>query len=399
LKRPQEAEAAFHQALESRRKLADDFPSVLEYRRDLAGGIENLGQFLKRQGKNAAALEPFRQSLELRKAIVKQAGPVPDYRRELAKTSHNVAWALSVTGPPGEAESACRSALDLWQQLAVELPEEPDIQYGLAVTLANLGKLCNQRREFKAAVTLLESARMHVQATLDKRPNDRRFRGYYRDGLVALAESWLELADHAKVAAIAEEILRFDYEPARDTYGAGCLLARCVPLADKDATLPQAKRKELAQSYSQQAMALLHQAVTKGFKDVALMKKDSDLDSVRSREEFRRLIADLEASSGKSRTDFQLRPDGTCATKGWKRQLAGRRNDGLFTPKWLHNAAQGKRSAALGKRVPRKPNPEGVVQDPGETRPGLCNPFRVGMLANRNPRVAEAASQGCGDAM
>jgi hypothetical protein len=45
------------------------------------------------------------------------------------------------------------------------------------------------------------------------------------------------------------------------------------PRANKDAQLTEAKRKELAESYAQQALALLHQAVKLGFKDVALMKK------------------------------------------------------------------------------------------------------------------------------
>ena len=46
-------------------------------------------------------------------------------------------------------------------------------------------------------------------------------------------------------------------------------------------------------------MALLQQAVKLGFKDVALMKKDPDLDALRSNEEFRKLLAELEVSSGK----------------------------------------------------------------------------------------------------
>jgi serine/threonine protein kinase len=299
LKRPQEAETAFHQAVEGQRKLADDFPSVLEYRRELANDIENLGHFLKLQGKNAAALKPFRQSLELRKAIVKQAGPVPDYRRELAKTSSNVAWALSVTAPPGEAESACRTALDLWQQLVVDFPRDPDSQHGLADALGILANLHNQRGEFTAATAVLEKVRTHLQAALDARPTERAFRQSYRDYLVSLAQSQLGLGDHYKVAATGGELASFGYEPPKDTYNAACLLARCVTLADKDAALPQARRQELAQSYSQQAMVLLHQAVAKGFNDLALMEKDTDLESLRSKEEFRKLLAELEVSSGK----------------------------------------------------------------------------------------------------
>jgi hypothetical protein len=42
----------------------------------------------------------------------------------------------------------------------------------------------------------------------------------------------------------------------------------------------------------------LKQAVSLGFKDVALMKKDTDLDALRSNEEFQKLLGELEAGRG-----------------------------------------------------------------------------------------------------
>jgi hypothetical protein len=41
-------------------------------------------------------------------------------------------------------------------------------------------------------------------------------------------------------------------------------------------------------------MKLLREAVSKGYKDVAHMKKDTDLDPLRERENFRKLVAELE---------------------------------------------------------------------------------------------------------
>jgi hypothetical protein len=148
-------------------------------------------------------------------------------------------------------------------------------------------------------VDLLDQVRKHLQSALAARPKDRGFRENFRDYLVAFGENRLGLADHAKVITTAEEIVRFGHEPALDTYGAGCLLARCITLAEKDAALPEAKRKELAESYAQRALALLQQAVKIGYKDLALMKKDPDLESLRQREEFKKLLAELEARGGK----------------------------------------------------------------------------------------------------
>jgi hypothetical protein len=41
----------------------------------------------------------------------------------------------------------------------------------------------------------------------------------------------------------------------------------------------------------------LRDAVAKGYKDAAHMKKDTDLDPLRSREDFKKLVAELEAGA------------------------------------------------------------------------------------------------------
>ena len=46
-------------------------------------------------------------------------------------------------------------------------------------------------------------------------------------------------------------------------------------------------------------MALLQQAVKGGFKDDAHMKQDTDLDPLRDREDFKKLMAELEKPAEK----------------------------------------------------------------------------------------------------
>jgi hypothetical protein len=48
------------------------------------------------------------------------------------------------------------------------------------------------------------------------------------------------------------------------------------------------------QFYGDAAMKLLRDAVGNGYKDVAHMKKDTDLAPLRQREDFRKLVAELE---------------------------------------------------------------------------------------------------------
>ena len=56
-----------------------------------------------------------------------------------------------------------------------------------------------------------------------------------------------------------------------------------------------AKIADKKQEYADRAMELLRQAVKAGYKDAAHMAKDPDLDPLRDREDFQKLLAELQA--------------------------------------------------------------------------------------------------------
>jgi hypothetical protein len=65
----------------------------------------------------------------------------------------------------------------------------------------------------------------------------------------------------------------------------------CVCALASAAVKDDAKRRE---QYADRAVALLRQAVAAGWKDAAHMKKDQDLAPLRDREDFQKLLAELE---------------------------------------------------------------------------------------------------------
>jgi hypothetical protein len=79
-----------------------------------------------------------------------------------------------------------------------------------------------------------------------------------------------------------------------DAYDAGCGLSLCVPVVAQHDQLDDKQRGEAAQFYADATMKLLREAVGKGWKNVAHMKKDTDLDPLRQRQDFQKLIAELE---------------------------------------------------------------------------------------------------------
>jgi TPR repeat protein len=60
------------------------------------------------------------------------------------------------------------------------------------------------------------------------------------------------------------------------------------------AKTPGADAARLAKEDTDKAMAWLTKAVAAGYKDAAHMKKDTDLDFLRDREDFQKLLAELD---------------------------------------------------------------------------------------------------------
>ena len=53
--------------------------------------------------------------------------------------------------------------------------------------------------------------------------------------------------------------------------------------------------EKLQEPYAGRAVELLRQAVAKGYKDIAHLKRDKDLDALRQRGDFKLLLAGLES--------------------------------------------------------------------------------------------------------
>jgi hypothetical protein len=91
-------------------------------------------------------------------------------------------------------------------------------------------------------------------------------------------------------------VARYNTDGSLDTsFGAACALALCVPIMDKNDQLEAGKRQAAAKFYGDEAMKMLKDAVAKGCKNAAHIKKDGDLDALRKRADFEKLLGDLEA--------------------------------------------------------------------------------------------------------
>jgi tetratricopeptide (TPR) repeat protein len=100
--------------------------------------------------------------------------------------------------------------------------------------------------------------------------------------------------DVAGVRATAEMWERLNRTDANSLYNAACFRAVTAAILKVDPESAGAEATKLANEEADRAMAWLHKAVATGYKDAAHMAKDSDLNALRGREDFKKLLAELD---------------------------------------------------------------------------------------------------------
>jgi serine/threonine protein kinase len=292
--RLKEAESALGDGLALQKQLAADFPDRPELRLELAKYANNLGDVLHDTRRLKEAVSLHTEALAIQKQLVADFPNRPEFRQELASGHNHLGILLRDTGRLKEAEAAYAEALAIYKRLAADFPRVPDYRNDAAGTLVNLAIAAVLRRDFAAARQLLGEAFPYHQAALQANPRHPAYRQCYRNSLVQLTLSCAGLGDRPAALAAATKRRDLGWDHAVDAYEAAWTLARCIPIVEKNDALDTAKRQAEMQLYADQAMAMLRDAVAKGYKNIEHMRKNKDLDPLRERLDFKKRVAELE---------------------------------------------------------------------------------------------------------
>jgi serine/threonine protein kinase/TPR repeat protein len=296
-RRLQEAEKAHAEARALLQQLVADFPDNTEFRWKLGMSHHSMGFLLSEMDRLREAEESILAALAIQKELDANFPMNRLFRLDLALTYNNLGNLLKDTGRLQEAEEALTNALAIHKQLATNFPAISDYRNDLAGVLGDLAKLANVRRDYAQARRWLEEAEPHHQAALKANPKDPTFRQYYVNHFRTLTQSCAGDGDQDAALRSAGRLRDLGWDPPGETYDAAGALALCVAIVEKDSEPDLMNREKQMRFYSDEAMAMLRVAVSKGFADVALMKKDTELDSLRQRQDFQQLLADLEAKA------------------------------------------------------------------------------------------------------
>jgi tetratricopeptide (TPR) repeat protein len=310
------------------------FPAIPAYPETLALCHFNLATLAYEAGKMPAAVESYREAIRVQEQLIRDHGSDVKYQRKLALYCTSLGRAYREQNMTDEAEAASRDGVERWE--AVVRADEKDLSSLLELggAYGDMGTLMKNVGRLPEALEWSDRAIAPLETVLKKHPRNEAAREYLRNALWQRGQALTDLsrhaealpdweramtlssgryvpqlrarrartvallADHDRAAREAEE-LAAKPPPWKDGYWD---LARVFSLsgraAREDARLTPSERDRLADRHAARAMAMLAQARAAGaFKTAAQvdrLKTNSDLDPLRSRDDFKRLLAEVE---------------------------------------------------------------------------------------------------------
>ena len=222
---------------------------------------------------------------------------VTGFRAELANNHLDLGILLSETGRPAESEAEERKAIALYQKLSDENPNAPGHKVGLSGALyylgdviRGLGRPAEAREDYERAIAIHEK--------LVKESRNPWYRSLLAQSLRRRGLALRELGDSPPRQPIRGGRLACTTgsrsRSGEDRFGTACCRAALAGLAGRDGAGVSAAEGKVE---ADQAIGLLKKAIDTGYRNAAAFRTESALDSLRKREDFKKLLEELEKTS------------------------------------------------------------------------------------------------------
>ena len=301
LNRTQESLDFYRKALAIRQRLADEDPKNATAQRDLEVICNNLGDLSQRLGQTTEALELYGKASAIGERLATADPKNAQLQNDLSISYDRLGDTSRRMGRTDESPGSYSKALAIRQRLADADPKNADAQRNLTISYNKLGAISLQMGRMPESLDYYQKARAIRERLADadsKSAQAQRDLGFSYEKLgevtLQLGRTKEAIDLYQKAQAIYERLAEGDSTNANAQRD---LLAGYYHLTRGFARLSASADKDAREKDAQQAMDFLRKAVAKGYGNVAHLKEDKDLDSLRSREDFRKLVAELEKKS------------------------------------------------------------------------------------------------------
>jgi tetratricopeptide (TPR) repeat protein len=252
--------------------------------------LNNLGILLDVGQRRQEAEAAYRRMIGILEELVQDQPALADYLDELGRGLNNLAGVQLSAGQVAAAEASYRRSIALRQKLVQQHPQVTEFVIGLGGSYGNLGNLTRKRGDAAAALRWYQLAAEQLEPVLARAPNNAKARRFLRNVCIERAVTLACVGEHARAVEQVNKLVEENTGDGPLLYNAACVHA----LAAKDTS-----DTTLKEQWASRAVELLSQARMAGFfkerRALEGMKNDDDLAALRQREDFKKLLRELDA--------------------------------------------------------------------------------------------------------
>jgi serine/threonine-protein kinase len=291
-----ESLALHEEARAIRQALAGSSPDNTQFERDLAASYRDIGTIHRASGRSTEALNSYERARAIGQALADAHPSDTQFQSDLAQSHSDIGFLHHETGHLAQAQASLEQARTILQKLAEANPAVTRFEGDLAQNLQVIGSIQEQTGHPGEALASYERALAILQKLADLNPALTVFQNR-----LAMSHAYLGLArrrsgrpaeaaaEFERAVAIMERLANLQPD-GYNLYNLACFRSLLSGIAAQPGAGLSAD--EIAR-FGAQAVSALRQAVAAGFQDVAFMRRDTDLDPLRTRPDFQMLLLDL----------------------------------------------------------------------------------------------------------
>ena len=292
-----EAMEASYEAVAITQKAVAANPTNTELRQRLGWCHGNLGFGLSDTGKLSQGREAMNTALAIAQQLVDEQPSVVEFQEDLANAYNSVGVYHSRTGKPTEALEAYRKGLPIQQKVFAANPGNTVHQMGLATLNNNIGLSLGRQRRFAESIAAFETGLAIRLKLFETDPQSTDFTEYLLSSYVFRGSIRVRAGQPAEAAAdlrraleLAAKVPHMQPQFQFDRLRTQALLAGLGADAKSGVTTAEAK------TFADQSVAALAAIVKTGWALPSELK-EPDFDALRSRADFQKLVAAVEAKA------------------------------------------------------------------------------------------------------
>jgi serine/threonine-protein kinase len=290
----------YQRGIEINRRVAMDNPRVPDYQKGLGTGLMNCGYLQERTGRAAESMPLYNEARDLYERLISDHPDVADYRYRLSGVFRNIGSLHEKSGRIDEAFKAAGKSRDLLVGVVRDHPEDLNFRYSLAWTMGWIGDFYRQRTDRQAeAIPYYRRAIELLERLVRENPDVRTYPLSLANDYCYLGQVLRQAGQAPEASDVSRKALalfeRIDKEGLAKPYDIACIRSLSSDLVRATGKEPAAV--ERSRSLADQAMKALRQAVDGGYRDLAWIEIDHDLDPLRSRNDYKAMIAEIKAGS------------------------------------------------------------------------------------------------------